>query len=226
MNHADIKKHLAAYLEGELPIDDRALVDAHLDACDLCAGEVEEMLQTIRLLRTLPEPEIPPMITANVMRRIRSGESQLGFFGRIARVFGAVFEPAFVLPASAIAAAALVVTVVQGLGVVPTTPTNPIMADAARDSRNQGRSSIGRTESSVASLPSSIAATRRGGFIYLLYRRPSRLTGSRDGSGATVSPTSRSGRPELRASSLFTRTAGCSRLTAEPSTRRPASSAI
>ena len=158
MNHADIKKHLAAYLEGELPIDDRALVDAHLDACDLCAGEVEEMLQTIRLLRTLPEPEIPPMITANVMRRIRSGESQLGFFGRIARALGAVFEPAFVLPASAIAAAALVVTVVQGLGVAPTTTPE----DAARDPRNEGRTSIGRTESSVASMPSSIAATRRG----------------------------------------------------------------
>ena len=164
MNHADIKKHLAAYLEGELPIDDRALVDAHLDACDLCAGEVEEMLQTIRLLRTLPEPEIPPMITANVMRRIRSGESQLGFFGRIARALGAVFEPAFVLPASAIAAAALVVTVVQGLGVVPTmtTETTETTEDAARDPRNGGHTSIGRTESSVASMPSSIAATRRG----------------------------------------------------------------
>lgn len=158
MNHADIKKHLADYLEGELPIDKRSLVDAHLDACDSCAGEVEEMLQTIRLLRTLPEPEMPPMIVANVMRRIRSGESRLGVFGRIGRALGAVFEPGFVLPASAIAAAALVVAVVQGLGGVP-------ISDVARnplDSLDEDRPSIGRVESSVASVASSIGKPRRG----------------------------------------------------------------
>jgi anti-sigma factor RsiW len=155
VNHADIKKHLADYLEGEIPIDDRALVDAHLDACDSCAGEVEEMLQTIRLLRTLPEPELPPMIAANVMRRIRSGESRLGFFGRIGRALSAVLEPAFVLPASAIAAAALVVAVFQGLNVVPT-------SDVGRDSLNEVQRSLRRGEPSVASLSPSIGAARRG----------------------------------------------------------------
>jgi anti-sigma factor RsiW len=157
VNHADIKKHLAEYLEGDLPIGDRALVDAHLDACDSCAGEVEEMLQTIRLLRTMPEPETPPMITANVMRRIRSGEGQLGFFGRIRRTLGGVLEPGFVLPASAIAAAALVVTVVQSFGGIPG-------FDGTHDSRDgsEERYSLDRTESSVASLPASIAADRRG----------------------------------------------------------------
>ena len=144
MNHADIKKHLADYLEGELPIDERALVDAHLDACDPCAGEVNEMLQTIRLLRTLPEPELPPMIAANVMRRIRTGESQLGFFGRIGRALGGALEPGFVLPASAIAAAALVVTVVQSLGGVQTSDMG----------REDGRLSGARASSSVASVPS------------------------------------------------------------------------
>jgi hypothetical protein len=152
VNHADIGKHLADYLEGELPIEERALVDAHLDDCTTCAGEVEEMLQTIRLLRTLPEPETPPMLTANVMRRIRSGESQLGFFGRIARVLGAVFEPGFVLPASAVAAAALVVTVVQGLGVLP-------ISNATIEA---GQSSIGQSESSAAILSSPMRAPRRG----------------------------------------------------------------
>ena len=151
MNHADIKRHLADYLEGELPIDQRALVDAHLDACDSCAGEVDEMLQTIRLLRTLPEPEIPPMIAANVMRRIRSGESQLGFFGRLGRMLGGVLEPGFVLPASAIAAAALVVTVVQGFG----------DGSILNVGREDGRLSVDRAESSIESV-ASLSANRRG----------------------------------------------------------------
>ena len=156
MNHADIGKHLADYLEGELPIEERALLDAHLDGCNVCAGEVEEMLRTIRLLRTLPEPETPPMIAANVTRRIRSGESQLGFFQRIARPLGVVFEPGFVLPASAIAVAALVVTVVQGLDVLP---TSNLVGEG-------GHASIGQSASSAALLPSTMPSVLAPRHVY------------------------------------------------------------
>lgn len=114
LRHREVKKSLADYLEGELPLSDRALVDAHLDACDDCAREVSEMQQTIRLLRTMPEPDPPPMIAANVMRRIRAGETRPSLFARVARVLGAVLEPSFVLPASAVTVAALAVVVVQG----------------------------------------------------------------------------------------------------------------
>lgn len=116
MNHAVLTEHLADYLEGDLALDKRALVDAHLDSCETCAQEVREMQQTIRLLRALPQPEVPPMITANVMRRIRAGETQPSFLERIQRMFGGVLEPSFVLPASAVAVAALVVVVIQGGG--------------------------------------------------------------------------------------------------------------
>ncbi len=116
MNHADVKKHLADYLEGDLDLDARAVVDAHLDHCDDCSREVTEMQQTIRLLRLMPEPETPPMIAANVMRRIRAGESRPGPFGRMLGGLRTIFEPSFVLPASAVTAAALVVMVAQGPG--------------------------------------------------------------------------------------------------------------
>jgi hypothetical protein len=152
VNHADIGKHLADYLEGELPIGERALVDAHLDGCNVCAREVEEMLRTIRLLRTLPEPETPPMIAANVMRRIRSDESQLGFFQRFARAIGAVFEPGFVLPASAIAVAALVAAVVQGLGVLP---TSNLVGEGGHASSSQSASSAALVPSSMPSMLAS-----------------------------------------------------------------------
>lgn len=74
------------------------------------------MEATIRLLRGLPEPEAPPMIAANVMRRIRSGETEPTGFERLRRTLAGIFEPSFVLPASAMAVAALVVVVVQGPG--------------------------------------------------------------------------------------------------------------
>lgn len=116
MNHGVVTEHLADYLEGDLALDLRALVDAHLDTCETCMQEVREMQQTIRLLRALPEPETPPMIAANVMRRIRAGETRPSLWERIQRVLGGILEPSFVLPASAIAAAALVIAVIQGGG--------------------------------------------------------------------------------------------------------------
>lgn len=116
MNHAVVTEHLADYLEGDLALDLRALVDAHLDGCTACAQEVREMQQTIRLLRALPEPEPPPMIAANVMRRIRAGETQPSLLERVQRAVGGVLEPSFVLPASAMAIAALVIFVIQGRG--------------------------------------------------------------------------------------------------------------
>ena len=113
MNHAEVKKSLADYLEGDLSLDRRALVDAHLDTCEECALEVTELEQTILMLRSMPEPETPPMIAANVMRRIRAGETEVGFFERLRRRVTGILEPSFMLPASAIAAAAFVVVVVQ-----------------------------------------------------------------------------------------------------------------
>lgn len=113
MNHADVKSCLADYLEGDLSLDRRALVDAHLDACADCAGEVDQMRRMIRMLRLLPEPETPPMIAANVMRRIRAGESRPGLVGRFMHAVGGILDPGFVLPAAVIASAALVLVVWQ-----------------------------------------------------------------------------------------------------------------
>jgi len=143
VNHAVVTEHLADYLEGDLALDQRALVDAHLDSCEECKQEVREMQQTIRLLRALPEPEVPPMIAANVMRRIRAGETRLGFFERIQRALGGVLEPSFVLPASAVAVAALVVVAIQDGSVV-----RPLFVDVEGD---QGGARV--ADASEAALP-------------------------------------------------------------------------
>ena len=147
MNHGDVKRHLADYLEGDLDLEARAILDAHLDQCDVCAREVAEMQQTIRLLRLLPEPEPPPMIAADVMRRIRAGEAEPSFFGRIAQWLGAVLEPNFVLPASAIAAAALVLVVLQQ----PEPTGNASLSQPGREGVDRPRGVEGRRGLRVAS---------------------------------------------------------------------------
>lgn len=97
------------------------------------------MQQTVRLLRTLPDPETPPMIAANVMRRIRAGETRLGFFERIGRLLGGVFEPGFMLPASAVAVAALVVVVLQDPSSV-LRPTSGVVLSPSPSSQASGPS--------------------------------------------------------------------------------------
>ena len=56
MNHVETHSHMADYLEGDLDLTKRALLDAHLDACDSCSREFAEMRGTIGLLRGLPDP--------------------------------------------------------------------------------------------------------------------------------------------------------------------------
>jgi anti-sigma factor RsiW len=46
------------YLEGRLPPDEHARVDAHLAECDDCATYIEQMRQTIRELGRVPEESL------------------------------------------------------------------------------------------------------------------------------------------------------------------------
>ena len=189
MNHAVVTEHLADYLEGDLALDLRALVDAHLDTCKSCGQEVREMQQTIRLLRALPEPETPPMIAANVMRRIRAGETRPSLLERIQRVIGGVLEPSFVLPASAIAVAALVIVAIQGGGPLSgsfsspgqqaealfaqtpltTAPANPVAGSADELDRSFGASAARELAAAPGTVarPSSAAPEDRQGMARL-----------------------------------------------------------
>jgi hypothetical protein len=169
VNHADVKQYLADYLEGDLALAKRASVDAHLDQCADCAQEVDEMQRTIRMLRSMPDPETPPMIAANVMRRVRAGEAEPGFFSRIASALGAVLEPTFVLPASAIAAAALVAMIVQDpatfsrftTNVTATHPTHPTQLGSPYDpSARVGRNAVSEIAGIDLSLPRALSDSR------------------------------------------------------------------
>lgn len=106
MSHSDVRNQMPDYLEGDLSLDRRALFDAHLDECPECAREIAEMRMTIGALRSLPAPEPPPMLVADVMRRIRLGEGQETFFDRLRALADVVLAPRVLAPVSVAAIAA------------------------------------------------------------------------------------------------------------------------
>ena len=115
MNHSDVRNHMADYLEGDLPLGPRALFDAHLDECAECAAEIAQMRLTIGALRGLPDPEPPPMLVHDVMRRIRLGEANPTWIDRVRVVFDFLLSPKILAPISAAAIAAGVVMGTQPL---------------------------------------------------------------------------------------------------------------
>ena len=113
MNHSDIQARMADYLDGELSLDSRALFDAHLDQCEPCSHELAEIRDTIRLLRTLPNPEPPVDLVSNVMQRIADGEGQPDWLGRVLDRLSRWVVPNIAIPVTAVAAA-LILTVITG----------------------------------------------------------------------------------------------------------------
>ena len=106
MNHSDVQKYMADYLEGDLPLGRRALLDAHLDECRACAQELAGMRATISLLRSLPDPEVPHHLADDVMRRVRMGEGQQTWLDGLRSVASLLVMPRVLAPASAVMLAA------------------------------------------------------------------------------------------------------------------------
>jgi hypothetical protein len=106
VKHRDVRDRLGDYLEGALPLEDRALLDAHLDACDGCASELEDLRTTVRLLRALSAIDEPADVTAAVMRRLAEGEGQPTLWTRVLDSLDAWARPQ-TLVAVAVGAAAL-----------------------------------------------------------------------------------------------------------------------
>jgi hypothetical protein len=117
MNHQEVRQRLGEYLEGELALGQRALVDAHLDACPPCAAELRALRHTIGLLRELPGPELPAHLAERVVARVRDGEGRARWWDGLAAVWNAI-DPSRYLPPLAAAAltSAVVIVGVRDLG--------------------------------------------------------------------------------------------------------------
>jgi hypothetical protein len=145
---------MADYLEGDLALERRALFDAHLDECPECSDEIDAMRSTIALLRQLPEPEAPPQLVDDVMRRIRAGDARAGWLDGLRDIGASLLDPRVLAPVSA---AMLALGIVLGTGQLPiggleteavqTVATYP---PSALLSETPGRSQPGATGPGVA----------------------------------------------------------------------------
>lgn len=59
MNCRDIESALSAYMDRELPTWEKTRVASHLDTCEACRGELNDLLQVKRYVRSQAMPEIP-----------------------------------------------------------------------------------------------------------------------------------------------------------------------
>ena len=100
MNHSDVQDHMADYLEGHLPLEKRALFDAHLDDCPNCFDEIRAVQQTITLMRSLPEPEVPDGFAESVMGLIREREERASWIESLREALKLLVSPRVLVPAS------------------------------------------------------------------------------------------------------------------------------
>ena len=67
---------LADYLDGTMPVEDRMVLDDHLDACPSCGAFLRTYEATIRLTGMLPCDEMPEELKvrlAALARRVPAG---------------------------------------------------------------------------------------------------------------------------------------------------------
>ena len=62
---------VTAYLEGKLPAEQRARMDAHLAECDGCSGYLEDMRRLVGSLHEAPEPPADEATRDALLRAFR-----------------------------------------------------------------------------------------------------------------------------------------------------------
>lgn len=71
MDHQEAKQLFSDYLEGELSDEQAAELTAHLEECEACSAELDELRDTLSSLAGLQPVEAPEGFAAKVQRRIR-----------------------------------------------------------------------------------------------------------------------------------------------------------
>ena len=62
-----IRKKLSAYQDGEVTTAEKDAIEAHLRTCESCRKQHEALLQTYRMLRSLPEIEPAPGLCRRIV---------------------------------------------------------------------------------------------------------------------------------------------------------------
>jgi anti-sigma factor RsiW len=81
MDHQSAIELFSEYLDGELPAEQAAELEAHLEKCETCREELETLRKTLRGLAGLPPVPPPDQFARKVQQRIRR-RSRGRFFGQ------------------------------------------------------------------------------------------------------------------------------------------------
>ncbi|MBI1919541.1 MAG: DUF2275 domain-containing protein [Geobacter sp.] len=71
MEHTEIRRKLSAYLDNAVNATEKARIEAHLAQCDNCRRALGDLEQTVGHLKSIPEVEPPPWLTARIMAHVR-----------------------------------------------------------------------------------------------------------------------------------------------------------
>lgn len=152
MNHSDVSRRFNVYLEGGLPLAERALVDAHLDRCGDCAEELRKLRTTVQMLRSLPSPAVPDDLSARVMERVLVGQGRKRWFDFLVPRYEPGWAEALRLPLAAAAMASIALAVLVMQGAPP--PGGP--SDVRVAQRIPGKASAGPRDVATSETPLSV----------------------------------------------------------------------
>ena len=107
MDCKGIEEKLSAYIEGDLPVDEKSKIAEHLPSCARCSSILNELNKTVDCLGALDKIDSPPWFEQKIMQRIREEHGKQGLW----RTF---FYPLHVkIPVQALAAGLIIVLAVQ-----------------------------------------------------------------------------------------------------------------
>jgi len=72
MTCKDVVELVTAYLDGSMPLTDRARFETHLTECRHCTRYLDQMRETIRLVGRLSEEALSPDARDDLMRLFRT----------------------------------------------------------------------------------------------------------------------------------------------------------
>ncbi|MFP5503524.1 MAG: anti-sigma factor family protein, partial [Candidatus Sericytochromatia bacterium] len=66
MTCAATEERLSDYLDGALAPEERAQVDAHLEGCEHCRQDLEELRFVVEMLHKVPQEDVPEGLSARI----------------------------------------------------------------------------------------------------------------------------------------------------------------
>ena len=117
---------LIEYLDGELAVEMRPELEAHLDQCSGCRAELRDLRETLTLVARIPAPEPSEAFWQQYLREIRQKAERVPWWTSALRHW---FAPLGLRPIPAVAVAAvLVLAAVVTWHTLPERPPTPELA--------------------------------------------------------------------------------------------------